>query len=47
MAALHLNENAVRTQSRTAAGELQFKMHFPMARRGEHVSIVKTNYTTG
>ncbi|XDV11893.1 hypothetical protein PO909_000688 [Leuciscus waleckii] len=47
LAALHFNENSGRTQARTAAGELQFKIKFPKAKRGEHaVSMPKTKYST-
>ncbi|XP_051727731.1 uncharacterized protein LOC127500556 isoform X3 [Ctenopharyngodon idella] len=47
LAALHFNENSSHTQVRTAAGELQFQIKFPKAKRGEHVvSMVKTKYTT-
>lgn len=48
LAALHFNENSGLIQVRTAAGEWQFQMKFPKAKRGKHVeSMVKTRYTTG
>ncbi|CAM4306824.1 unnamed protein product [Leuciscus chuanchicus] len=47
LAALHFNEKSGHTQARTAAGELQFKIKFPKAKRGEHVvSMPKTKYST-
>ncbi|XP_039522037.1 uncharacterized protein LOC120475417 [Pimephales promelas] len=46
LAALHFNENSGRTQARTAAGELQFNIKVPKAKRGEHVSMMKTKYST-
>ncbi|XP_039522036.1 uncharacterized protein LOC120475416 isoform X2 [Pimephales promelas] len=46
LAALHFNENSGRTQARTAAGELQFNIKIPKAKRGEHVSMMKTKYST-
>ena len=48
LATLRFNENAERTQAKTAAGELRYQIKFPKAKRGGHVvSIVKTEYTTG
>ncbi|XP_067294166.1 uncharacterized protein [Pseudorasbora parva] len=47
LAALHFNENFGHTQVRTAAGELQFRIKFPKAKRGELVvSMSRTKHTT-